>query len=265
MAEEENFVHLGLFPFCIGERSPSAENARFNAIMLQETGATGVGTIYPVGMTLKDAMALYWKSSSASWQLYQEISGSCTRFDENGNIVETGNSFVWRDSIDGTLPLKDVNQLEKPPSFKSRICPDFDHRFTGSITNFRQFCPPEEPPFPPNPVTTSSPFYPVSCFFVPLDLGVPNPDLNVPYRILKMGDLYYPSLLLAFHSYSRLYVTKFFIPPDSNFGADVYKTVNLIINQNSYSISLLRVLNYTADAEYNTQIGDEIIIDTWTP
>ena len=262
-----SFSHIDYFPFCIGERSPAAENARYNSIVFSELGYVGVGTIYPVGMTLRDAMTLYWKSRGISWSLYQSITKECFEFDEEGNLVPTGDSSLLEDYVTGYCPLKNTNEEGKPSSFEKRVCPEFEHRFTGVKTRYTFRCPPDDPPAGyTNPTITSDPYYPMSCFYVPLDFGGdPDPNLKVPYRILKSGDLYYPSLLLAFSTYSRLYITKTILAPNSGYAADEYKTVNLIINGNSYSISLLEVFNYTRDGTYDTQIGDEIYLDTWTP
>ncbi len=260
-----SFSHIDYFPFCIGEENPSTENSRYDSIIFDQTGCNGFGSIYPVGMTLRDAMTLYWKSSGISWNLYQSITGECFEFDEEGNLVPTGDSTVYEDYVTGYCPLKNTNEEEKPSSFTNRVCPEFEHSFTGVLTRSRDNCPPD--PIPPdwiNPTITSDSYYPMSCFYVPLDFGYPDPNLKVPYRILKFGDLYYPSLLLAFSTYTRLYTTKYLTCPDSGYASSQYKTVNLIINENSYSIALYQWLNYTRDGEYDTQIGDEIYLNTWT-
>ena len=142
------FLHAsysGYFPFCITEE-----------------GDVGDNTSNPVGMSLEDAMALYWKPKTF-------------------RIVESWNTIAGTgdDSIVTVNGSTDVTLSTEKTKMSESICPPFDTIMTRSGGTFTKINPTAEPPA--NPVTDT----------LTLQLFI-----GEPYVIVQ-ENLYYPNL--TFH------------------------------------------------------------------
>lgn len=101
------FLYPQLFPFCI---APEKET---------ESTAVGSGTLYPIAMSLEDAMALFWKSKTFSF------SQSLNLFLANTFGTDPDFGIYWNPigSASGTLvgPSNDV----WPEKMSEMICGDY--------------------------------------------------------------------------------------------------------------------------------------------
>ena len=143
------FLHAsysGYFPFCITEE-----------------GAVGDNTSNPVGMSLEDAMALYWKPKTF-------------------RIVESWNT-TWPN--DGESPIVTVNGSTNvtlssgKTKMSEAVCPPFDTITTGLGGTFTKINPTAQPPSVSVTDTLTLQLF-----------------IGEPYVIVQ-GDLYYPNL--TFH------------------------------------------------------------------
>jgi hypothetical protein len=142
------FVHAsysGYFPFCI-----------------TEGGVVGDNTEHPIGMSLEDAMALFWKPRTfritESWNTVWE-------FSEGVNYTVTGGTNV-------TLSSGKTKMSQS-------VCPPFDTIITSNAGTFTRTRPPADPP-------------------VDFVTDILNLQLFVsePYVILQ-GGLYYPYIVFS--------------------------------------------------------------------
>jgi hypothetical protein len=142
------FLHAsysGYFPFCITEE-----------------GDVGDNTSNPVGMSLEDAMALYWKPKTV-------------------RIVESWNTTWGSEGFDDVTVngSTDVTLSSGKTKMSEAVCPPFDTIMTRSGGTFTKINPTAQPPS--SSVTDT----------LTLQLFI-----GEPYVIVQ-GDLYYPNL--TFH------------------------------------------------------------------
>jgi hypothetical protein len=248
-----NFLHIGHFPFCIGEIDPNAENERYNS-ELNNFGLSGYGKIYPVGgMPLEDAMVLYWKLLSIDFEWNQTITCTCPSPPPLQVIRENYGvgPFLCASEDSG---LEQPNFRPTGPTdndvYAGRACGG-GHKMYGTAISYNEFCRNDAGVVPP-PVTNSGLCFPMTCFFNPKGPS----QMSVDYfRILKHNDLYYPSFLVSIIAYSRLYITQFFINPDPETVVSSYGQITMILNGNTYLIPLLEIYNYTSSCLYDVDIG----------
>lgn len=252
-----SFSHNGYFPFCIKPvESVDSENARYNN---SYSGFSGVGKIYPTGMTLFDAMALYWKTKYINWNFFasRTLVGECTIYTE-------------RSSIGPYYPLGyPQEENNKYQILRKKVCggneenPErYSLRFTGQIYNFfeisgdPEICAVGEQ----ENISYETPFF---CFFTPRQFFDPDTieDQEKDFaRIIYNTNtgLYYPSMLAAYWGYSRLFLNQKFIASDSEFESETFEDLPMNINDNTYDIPLLQVYNYTPDPPWTGYSTGEI-------
>ena len=257
----------GYFPFCVKKvASADAENNRYNGFF--DVGFGGVGKIYPVGMPLEDAMALYWRLKYINWYFI-------------GNREYTTNCGCYfyreRSSIGPYWCYDNIVSDFKPPDLKEgassfniirkRACSedipyglpaDSSPSFTNAMRGPVRYYSYGEGPTQSTPECAPCPNFesdeeiedtPMSCFFRPcagLNCGSErNPEFaRVLYE--ENSGLYYPSFFCFYYTYSRLWTTQKFLT--ETFTGEEIDIVTLELNNNSYDITLYAVYNYTQDS-----------------
>jgi hypothetical protein len=204
-----SFIHLGHFPFCYKQVDPVLENQRYNDFY-SFMGVSGVGSIYPVGISLEDAMALYWLLKEINWNFSSTATTSSSTYNSSGG------TFI----LNKNPTISNFENI-----LRYRVCepPDYSHELSGF-------------PIIKNETVEFSPF---SCFFAPsLFVG----DINFS-RILEWNGFFYPSIFLVFWNYSVLYSSQKFIGGFNS--SSSAGNVSLTINNNSYTIPMFSIRNYT--------------------
>jgi len=269
----EFVFNKGFFPFCAKKvEDAQAENDRYNNFF--DKGFGGIGKIYPIGMPLKDAMALYWKLKYIEWDFFgswDNSSDSCSLYSERSSI---GPYWCYDNSSDFNEAIfKPPNLKEGASSYdilRKRGCseylpdkfvfrPDFTNAMFGPIRYYSLAEGPEEDPFfcqnfeEDNEINES----PMSCFFRPCAGQGCGDERNPEFaRVLynESNQLYYPSLFCFYWTYSRLWTTQKFLAQD--YESEEIDIVTLNINDNTYDITLYAVYNYTKeDGPPSTQHG----------
>lgn len=249
------FSHIGYFPFCVKQvEDVDAENERYNNAY---QGFSGFGRIYPVGMTLTDAMALYWKTKYVDWDFFASwsLGGDCVTYSE-------------RNGVGPFYPLgypQDISELQK--MLMLRVCGGdkedvedglerYSLRFNGPVRYFvertgsEEDCGAEFSGTDEEQVDESV----FNCFFAPknfIDLDPIEEQERDFARVLyhEPTNLYYPSMLAYYWGYSRLFINQKFVP--MGYESESFEVVPLNINDNTYEIAMIQVFNYTPDPPWD--------------
>jgi hypothetical protein len=247
----------GYFPFCVKTANPEEENSRYNSFF-SDFGYSGFGKIYPIGMMLVDAMALYWKLKSINWNFFfswgvdgERSSGGETYWVYDNSSIYTGSEEIYKppDLQDGAIKY-DILRKRGCSDFKDEDNVEFYRPdFTNSLRGYVSY--------------NSGDFFlketPMSCFFAPY-LGSSVDDYQNPEfaRIIydENSKLYYPSIFVFYWGYSRLYCNQKFLGEGDNREANnTGGDVPLSINNNVYNIQLLEIFNYTPSPPVSGSTG----------
>lgn len=259
------FSHVGYFPFCIKTvQNVGEENERYNNAY---QGFSGFGRIYPVGMTLTDAMALYWKTDYINWDFFASWSlGTDCVIDSE------------RNGVGPFYPLGYPQDSELQKMLMLRTCGGdeedikeglerYSLRFNGPVRYYVERTGSDEDcgvefAGTDEEQTDESVF---NCFFVPKPTTPFDPDPIEEQerdfaRILyhESTNLYYPAMLAYYWGYSRLFINQKFVSSQSSYESESFEAVPLNINDNTYEIAMVQVFNYTPDPPWDGYTTGEI-------
>lgn len=202
-----SFSYLGAFPFCVYDGNDYGV----------DPVETGVGTIFPFGMSLEDAMAFYWKVKN--FRFYGSYSFSFDyAFTDHATINDTFNSTV-------------DSEFYWPDTMKEMICQDVSPFFyattfgSGTIVTTR------------SSAVNTIPFAELD-FFHPTYSGAPGSSAYLVYK----GGLYYPKFYVAIsteNEYGSYYSS---VKPRSDY-TTVKDMLSLIVNGSTYSTDFYAVGN----------------------
>jgi hypothetical protein len=175
------FLYPQLFPFCI---APEKET---------ESTAVGSGTLYPIAMSLEDAMALFWKSKTFSF------SQSLNLFLAN-TFGDTSFGIYWNPigSASGTLvgPSNDV----WPKKMSEMICGDYTnyaalpHFYGGQSFMNPGFTRILYPDAEGGTYIVDEPFY--ESNYIALEMFSTPSALEFGPPVILRGEKYYPRILV---------------------------------------------------------------------
>jgi hypothetical protein len=214
---------LGTFPFCVEERDPIEAT--------QEALGTSAfnGSLYPIGMTLRHAMLLYWRLKQIN------LSWSVTSIN--------GESFYNWTTIDG----EHTNEYTENYNdfFETRVCEETNSLFaeifySGGETEY---------------VSTIDLFGGISgaILWNPLFDFIPEDLL----KCVKYEDLYYPYINFGFFGYSVQFGTvRIFSDQFTSAGTS---TINLNIEETDYPITIYQERSFT-EASVSFSCSDAICV-----
>lgn len=196
-----SFSYLGIFPFCVQDGNDYGVDPI----------ETGPGTIYPFGMSLADAMALYWKVRT--FRFYGSYGFN---FDYISDV--TPRSLTISDTFNSTVE----SQFYWPNTMKEMICNDTTPFFYGTTSGSGTVS-------SSSGITTSTiTFVELDCFHFPF--------ANEQGAVVFKNNLYYPKFTLNISSdneYSAFYSSV--KPEGSTSYFAVENMLSLIVNGSTYS------------------------------
>ena len=179
------FLYPQSFPFCI----PTEKQTQSTPV--------GSGTLYPIGMSLEDAMALFWKSKTFSFSQSLNLNFLlATLFP--GSDPSLGFSWSPTGSASGTL-VNFSNDVW-PEKMSEMICGDYTnyaalpHFYGGQSFMNPGFTRVLYPDNDGSILTTDEPFGVINYIFLEMFFTPPAQPFGPP--VILRGDKYYPRILV---------------------------------------------------------------------
>lgn len=208
---------LGTFPFCVEEKNPIQATQEFVGT------SSFLGSLYPIGMSLRHAMLLHWRLQSIDFYW------STTYIDPLGQFY-----------IFFTENQTHSNEYESQyvDFFKSKVCSSNNSLFStiGLTTNSGTF--------------TSEYISTIDLFGAVDGISIWSSSLfGTPTPCVKFEGLYYPHINMNFFGYSRQYGT---IRIQNEFWIDTGSTsINFIIEDQAYALTFYGQRQFGAEGSFS--------------